>query len=43
MAAQQPVKWSWDLDRESRNWDLGKKAIGSSSSSSADSRRPGVI
>ena len=40
MATQQPVKWSWDVDRESRNWDLGKKAIGSSG---GDSRRPGVM
>jgi hypothetical protein len=36
-AAQQPTKWSWDIDRESRNWDLGKKALGS-----AENRRARV-
>jgi len=29
-AAQLPKKWSWDIDRESRNIDAGRKAIGHS-------------
>jgi len=35
-SARQPMKWSWDVDRETRNWDLGKKATSNSEHRRAD-------